>query len=94
MTWMNGNIHRQKFKLYVFFKHQDLGEWLPTHPAVERDAHSLHDPVAFHRCVEGWLLGLPFCCSDNQLSVLGHQLSVGDPHDTELNLLNDPLLKG
>lgn len=71
-----------------------LWQWISSHLAVERDAHSLHDSVVFDRCVEGRLHSLVISCSHHQLSVLCDQLSVGNPHDTELNLLNDPLLKG
>lgn len=77
-----------------FIKHLYLGEWPSTHLAVERNTHSFHDPVVFDRCVKSWLLRLPLCCSYHQLSVLSHQLSVGDAHDTQLNFMNDLSLKG
>lgn len=71
-----------------------LWQWVSTHLAVESDAHSLYDPVVFDRRVKGRLHCLLICCSHHQLSILCHQLSVGNPHDTELNLLDDPLFKG
>lgn len=76
------------------FSTQHLWQWVSTHLAVESDAHSLYDPVVFDRCVKCRLHRLLICCSHYQLSVLCHQLSVGNPHDTELNLLDDPLFKG
>ena len=71
-----------------------LGQRVPRHLAVERDAHSLHDPIVFDRSVEGGLHRLGGGSGHHQLSVLCDNLSVGDLHDAELDLLNDPLLDG
>lgn len=61
---------------------------------MESDAHSIHNSVVFDRCFEDRLHRLTLCYSHHQLSILCHQLSVSNPHDTELNLLDDPLFKG
>ena len=61
---------------------------------MESDAHSLNDPVVFDRSVEGRLHGVCGGGGHHQLSVLCHNLSVGDTHDVELDLLDYPLLDG
>lgn len=61
---------------------------------MESNAHSLHNPVVFDKGIKDWLYCLLLSDGHHQLSILHHQLSVGDSHDTELNLLDDPLFKG
>lgn len=70
-----------------------LWKWMSRHLAVESNTHSLHDAVVFDRCTKGRLHCLLLCNSHRHLSILNHQFCVGDSHDTELDLLNDPLFK-
>lgn len=71
-----------------------LWEWHSRHLAVKSDAHSLHNSVIFNRGVKSGLHCLSGGGSHHQLSILCHNLSVGDLHNVELYLLNDPLLHG
>lgn len=73
---------------------QYLWKWHSSHLAVECYSHSFHDPVVFNGGVKPGLHSLVGCSSHHQLAVLCHNLFVGNLHDVQFNLLDDPQLDG
>lgn len=59
---------------------------------MESDAHSFPDSVVFDRGVKAGLHGLGGGGGHHQLSILCHYLFVGNRHNAEFELLDEPLL--